>query len=201
MEREDFDTTAPPALPRWREVLVKGEATISVMFAFLFGLFGIGAAIFVAVASYKETGLRWQHFALVPICIAEGAFLISLKSSLEKGYHPFITTFALRQRVWPLALRPLVALWWLAHVVVAMAALWGLEHLEIEFNVPTLLLAWKLFAFAAGCFSAVHTAQLYLLLTVTAVNNNEWLVQLLWRYRFAVDALTIIATGLGLFTR
>lgn len=180
-EAADADAPKPPST--WQTV----EATASVFFAFVVGfcLAVAGGSILFVI---DEPDAKWLQAVSFVTLLGEGAFLLWLKHALERGdLRPFVPRFALRQLHWPLILRPVVACWWLAHLVVALAFLVMLERLT---RTPERIDAAAVAGYAVlglASWTAAHCGQLYLLLAVASVWRHERIVLLLWHYRLAID--------------
>jgi hypothetical protein len=119
----------PPNPRSGRVVLATIESTTSVFFAFVIGLFVLCACAMGVVLPANETSRTWTAPACVlPFAIGEVVSLWWLKAGLEgttgRGRIPEL---ALLQRPWPIPLRPLLAVWWLLHLGLAVGGMILLE--------------------------------------------------------------------------
>lgn len=94
-EQEPASEAAPPT--RWRSAFHTVEATLGVMFAFLFGFAFIIIGGCILLISRGQPGVTRAAAGWTVVAVAEAAFLMWLKGSLEAGYRPFIPQFALSQ--------------------------------------------------------------------------------------------------------
>ena len=170
------------------------ESTASVFVAFVVGLVVFLLAGAFVVATPKEMS-RWVIALGVAVIIAEVGFLYWLKVGLERGEKPFIPLFVLRQRRWPLAIRPLMAAWWAAHLGATLPAIWlaeqiiGLGPITPPRMIAAVFVVWML----------IHCTLLYLLLATTALVRRARIVRFAWRYRFAIDL--VLTTAVMLLAR
>ena len=174
---------------RWR-LWSKVESTISVIFVFLadFAVLVLGWNILFVVADAGEEGVLYLRAVWVGLVVLEGVFLLWLKHSLEAGLHPVAPEMALRQIRWPVLLRPVVFLWWGAHFLMAAAAGAALVYSQRDDSI----VLWAQVAVRFLNFTAVYSANLFLLLAVTSLWRNRQLVGILWRWRLLVDAVITV---------
>ena len=184
------------------------EATTSVFFAFTIGFFIAVGAGTAAVLSFGERGANaaaweaWVPPAAAAVAVGELAFLWWLKVRLESATGGSrVPQIALRQRQWPLLLRPVMAIWWLAHLGIAVGAMIVLERgasflSEVGRVQSALMLGLLLF----GYFTISHSTHLYAMLAIssTGARRERW-VFAWWRKRFLIDAIvTLVAVGFSL---
>ena len=184
------DIIPPEGAPRaWQTV----EATVSVFFAFVVGfvLFTVGGL--VVFSANDSPDFRWLLPTWIVAVLAEGAFLCWLKSSLEVNMRPLVPGFALRQPRWPIVLRPVVCCWWIAHFMLAAAALWLVEALMLGDPARPLHVGVRIAALGAFVWMLTHCSLLYLFLALTSLRRDERLVALLWRWRVLIDVLLTVA--------
>jgi hypothetical protein len=177
-----------------RGVLATVESTASVFFAFVVGLVVVTAGGLAAFLSYRERGMTWVLPAGLAVAAAEVVSLAWLKAGLElPADRARVPELALRQPRWPIALRPLVAGWWLAHAAVGGGAMWLLEQAgaleELWSWRGAVLLPVVLF----GLFTISHTTHLYAMSAIASLGGSRRWVDRWWRARFAVDALAVAA--------
>lgn len=183
-------TIVPPEKPRlWQTI----ESTASVFFAFLVGFVLLTVGGLVVFSAEGSPDFYWLVAAWILAVLAEAAFLYWLKSSLELGFRPFVPEFALEQRRWPLALRPVVCCWWVAHFMLAAGSLWVVERLMLDTDAGGLHLGWRIVTLVTFVWMLTHCSLLYLFLAVTALRHDESLVRLLWRWRVLIDLLLTLA--------
>src|SRR5688572_14339472 len=201
---EDFDAspdphTDPDSAQGRRLDLTFAEAILGLIFA---SFLGVGLFIMVPIVLLSE-GKRLQPRNHVLVWVAWGiAALVKALSlrfyggGLEHATHPVPVSIAMRQRSWPLTLRPLAAAWWLANAA-AMVALaeWVLG--QYVFFTPTIGQTTFRFVCTAGVlFSSALAANTYLLFAVAALFNNRRWVLAVWRVRILLD----LAVAIGVAT-
>jgi len=126
---------------------------------------------------------------LAPLEFAAGLFL---KRRLD--CHPAVTVdqVVIEQPSWPLALRPFVALFWLAHSVAAVWAA-GVYADMLRGNAAyTLPLVSTLFPIAARLVAA-YASNLYLLLAMGALVRRRHIVRRAWKARLLSDVVLVLA--------
>jgi len=184
-----------------RKTLRIVEATIGAFFTFALGFALLLASLVLGYALWHGPG-RWLVLPLaIPVCL-ELRFLYVLKVKLEEGHYPFAPYFAMQYRRWPLVLRPVVAIWWLAHFAAGIAAIILADNILVmnmtDWNTRVL----RSVLFVAVSFTIAYSANLFLLLTVTAIGGGRPAVSLFWRYRFLLDlAVAVIAAFFPIISR
>jgi hypothetical protein len=117
-------------------------------------------------------------------------YVMHLLDSRSQGEANLAITMAEKQRVFPLAIRPLIAGWWLMHFAVGM---W----------LAILLAASESFHHSAGvipiCFigasSLGFAANGYLLVAIASLTRSEHIRRWTWRLRLPIDvSLGLIST-------
>lgn len=177
-----------------------------VVFALLF--VGGGAAV---IDHWMRESLPWTTAFVVPAAIAEVAFISWLCSAFERhsqSWEP-IPEVVRTQRRWFVPLRPVVALWYLAHGAVVFGVVFMFEKIirgnQIESASPSSQAGVFWSAFGAAALIAVflafvaisHAMHLYLLLAAEAVFRSQRLVVFLWRWRLGIDVLlAVLATSI-----
>jgi hypothetical protein len=115
-----------------------------------------------------------------------------LKRRLDRRPAVSVEQVALEQFVWPLPLRPVAALWWLAH---SIAAVWAagvyadMLRSDARYGLP---LVTALFPYAAR-LAAAFASNLYLLLALAALVRSRRLLRQAWRARLLLDLLLAAA--------
>lgn len=194
MEPEAPVTIAEPPPSSVKRFFYTCEDTISVFFPFGWWVALAAVGWLIVSSAWGRKDGYWLAAVWGVAVSIDGLFLIGLKGALEAGYRPFIPEFVLRQPTWFLVIRPVVAIWWLAHFVLGMSALFGVHLLVREIDVKS----WQLFViqligFELMAFSISHSAQLYFLLGVDALWKNRGATYSLWRLRFVVDVIALSA--------
>ena len=112
----------PPAVPETHPMggLHTFESLLGLLAATLVGITVPGAAaLSLYFKSREQTSLAeaggWVLWLL--LSAAEVAFIAWVKQGYDLRQHPLPPRLALRQRRWPLALRPVMAGWWIAHLI------------------------------------------------------------------------------------
>lgn len=124
----------------------------------------------------------------VLLCCAEAIALLWIKRELDAERYPLAPHLAVNQWHWPLPLRPVVSLWWLAHFFFAAAAAVALDLLLRGEQVPWW---WHSGMYVFG-FIATYTANLYLLLAASALTRSPTLLHAVWRSRLGIDVVVIV---------
>jgi hypothetical protein len=177
------------------------EATIGAFFSFAFGLALAVASCVVGYAMWTGPE-RWLCSLLVIPNILELWFLYRLKVKLEEGHYPFSPYFALQFQNWPLLLRPFAAVWWLAHFAAGIGATILVDNILVlsmtDWNTRVL----RSLIFIPISFTIAYSANLYLLLLVTAAGGGKRAVGAIWRYRILLDlAVAICAAFFPILSR
>lgn len=153
---------------------------------------------------YQPPG-RWfdvEMAGCLLVLIVESGLLLSLFDSLWPAGMPVATRVALRWRRMPLALRPIMALWWAAHFAVgifmAFLAEMGIAY-AARHGHGRIGVGIQLIVFFVTSFTLANAFNLYAMLTLTACGAGERAVQVAWRWRFLLDFL-IAAAAAGLVT-
>jgi hypothetical protein len=89
----------------------------------------------------------------------------------------------LRQRRWPLVLRPLVFLWWLGHFAFGACAVLLADDINREFESRSAGMIFSLFL----AFSYGLAANGYLIFAVGSLTRNLRVLQRVWSARLIVD--------------
>jgi hypothetical protein len=179
------------------------ESTASVGFAFVIGTLVIaGASIGTTMLFVRDEPLSWiVTSATVLAALGELGFLVWIAqvAGCATG-RDRVPQLALLQRPWPLLLRPLMVLWWLAHLTIAIEAMLLLERAasflrETGWAQSAMILALLVF----GYFTISHTTHLYAMLAISAGSRRKAWVFLWWRKRFLVDVIvTLVALAYSL---
>jgi hypothetical protein len=152
---------------------------------------------------FPDSKLRMPRWGAAPLLAAsvlfDGWFILTVYRCLGRRELPLGPALAMRQRQLPAPLRLLQAAWWLARVVILVLLAFRLEQV---LGAP----AWKsdadsnlvLIILTIFVFGVTFTANLYMMLTVSAFTRNAELLDRIWRYRLALDgAITIAALIFG----
>ena len=102
----------------------------------------------------------------------------------------FAPAVALRQKRLPVPLRPVAAVWWLAHFALGVALAFGTHSGGHDGS------GWRgdeIASAAALSFGLTYAANLYLLLGVSALTRSERAVWMAWRFRVLVDLGVVAA--------
>ena len=126
---------------------------------------------------------------LAPLEFAAGLFL---KRRLDRYPAVTVDQVALEQHSWPLALRPIVAMFWLAHSVAAVWAAGVYADMVRRDAAYTLPLVSTLFP-AAARLVAAFASNLYLLLALGALVRRRDLLRQAWKVRLPSDILLVLA--------
>jgi hypothetical protein len=122
--------------------------------------------------------------------VADGWLMVMTVHGVVKGRQPLAPLIAVSQPLLPGVFRPLVALWWLLHMVfacvIAVAVSLSISHKEWPEIIVTILISG----------GASYLAFSYLLLVVTAISRNLDAVLWLWKFRTRW-ALGIFAATFG----
>lgn len=113
--------------------------------------------------------------------------------AVVRGYQPVAVYAALRQPRWPTALRPFVAIWWLAHFLLGA---FGGFSVEVAANqsgatgetAVALMVVVVLYTLAANG---------YLAQAVAAIGGSERAVRTVWRWRVLIDFAIALAAYLA----
>ena len=170
--------------------LARLEATAAVFSAIVIGLMFALLGGYAAVSAHEKHGWNWMVSCGVAVLGGEVVTIAWLKRGLDgPAERSTVPGLALRQPRWPVASRPVLAGWWLAHGAVAAGAMWLLEQaVQWEGRAPVasaVLLTLVLF----GYFTISHTMHLFVMLTISAVLPSSRWVYAWWRWRFLIDLL------------
>jgi hypothetical protein len=128
---------------------------------------------------------RLVAFALL---IAEGIFLCILSDRLKEKWMPFAPKFALSLGNIPLIFRPIVALWWAAHFLLAAFIAVMIEVVSATQRDQTILtILVQTVVFFVISFTLAFGFNLYAMLTLTAIHARERTVNIAWRWRLLLD--------------
>lgn len=169
-------------------VLHAVESFLGALVAFGVGLLFTLVSVIFAMTSVMTgpTIARIAAIVLLPVSVlGEWRFLGALRSMLGTHHHPLATALAMKQRLWPAPLRPLVAIWYLAHFVVASVLLLSLQHKITGASA-------SIYARGAWCaaitFVGSFTSNLYLVLAARSASLGEGAIRAVWQKRIAIDA-------------
>src|SRR5207253_917676 len=124
-------------------------------------------------------------------------FLYWLKRSLERGMYPIAPNLAMNQIRWPIALRPIVAGWWLVHFLLGVVTIIFVES-RVSMSDLSVPKKWTAICIVVGVlFTLTHTSLLYLLLAISALSKSEDAIWTIWKRRILVD---LLVTGVGIAT-
>jgi hypothetical protein len=122
----------------------------------------------------------------------------AIGSSLEHAAHPRPVSMALSQRTWPVALRPLVGLWWLGQAAMFVAIA---EQISRGLQIPNpsdfgriLILSMR----TVLIFMSVYCGTCAILIALASLGASPWLVKFVWRIRILIDLIvaTLITTAI-----
>jgi hypothetical protein len=185
------------------DVWARVESTASVGFAFVIGALVIaGASIGTTMLFVRNEPLSWiVTSATVLTALGELAFLVWIAQVVGCATgRDRVPQLALLQRRWPLLLRPLMVVWWLAHLTIAIEAMLLLERAaaflpETGWAQSAMILALLIF----GSFTISHTTHLYAMLAISAGTRRKRWVFVWWRKRFLADVIvTLVALAYSL---
>jgi hypothetical protein len=177
------------------------EATIGAFFSFAFGLAMAVASFALGYVLWNGSG-RWFCILLAIPNILELWFLYRLKVKLEEGHYPFSPYFALQFQNWPLLLRPFAATWWLAHFAAGIGATILVDNILVLSMTDWNSRVLRSLLFIPLSFTIAYSANLYLLLLVTAIGGGKRAVGVIWRYRILLDlAVAICAAFFPILSR
>lgn len=176
------------------------EAFMGAFFAFVFGFF---LAVFggdVAWMAYSQGHVLWPGAIWAVAVVFELFFLRWLKLALEgllagRVPYPFAPAFVMRQWTWPIVLRPLLTVWWLAHFLIGVAAAVILNNLIVLDGSQDHSHAARIIAFLVTGFTITYSANMYLLLALRAIGFGERTIRLVWRWRLVIDIGVIVLAG------
>ncbi|HEX5244493.1 MAG TPA: hypothetical protein VFW23_14620 [Tepidisphaeraceae bacterium] len=126
---------------------------------------------------------------LAPLELAAGLFL---KRRLDRYPAVTVDQVAIEQPSWPLALRPIVAIFWVAHSVAAVWAAGVYADMLRGDAAYTLPLVTTVFPIAARLVAA-YASNLYLLLALGALVRRRHLLRQAWKARLLSDVLLVVA--------
>jgi hypothetical protein len=109
---------------------------------------------------------------------------------------PFAPAFALRQWNWPFYLRPLMAIWWLAHFLIGVAGAILLNNFIESQGPQGVSIAMRIVAFLITGFTMTYCANMYLLLALHAIGFGERGIRVAWRWRILIDIAVAVLAGL-----
>jgi hypothetical protein len=163
------------------------DSTAGAFFAFVvgFALLGLGGAVVFNARPHPVFPYILSVWLI--LCCMEGIGLLWIKREIEAERFPLAPHLAVEQWHWPVPLRPFVSLWWLAHFFLAAAVA---VCLDLLFRHQPIAWWWHAGMYAFG-FSATYSANLYLLLAVSAFTRSPTLLQAVWRSRLAIDFVVI----------
>ena len=172
-------------------ILRRVEKTVSIAVSVLIVLEVLVGGGFLTYTT--EGKIVFVPLLLVWICATVGQFIfLAWLKTARDGIvdDPFMPQFALRQPRWPVAVRPLIVVFWLAHFLVTMLFLVGFE----EILQPAGYQWVGIIALVATVWALSHCSQMFLLLAASALYRSEPLINELWRRRFLIDlAMTGVA--------
>ena len=169
------------------------ESTLGAFFAFALGFIVIVFGGWMVGEARADKAFRWLLPVFLLVAVAECAFLLWLKWSLEEGMHPLPPLLALKQHRWPPLLRPLFACWWAIHFLAAIAVLMAIEQTFKFVGESTGETTLRL-AFCLGAlFMISHSGMLYLTMALAALHHSEKFIWTVWRWRWLVDACVTAA--------
>jgi hypothetical protein len=115
-------------------------------------------------------------------------YLVRLWHVAFRGNHPWALETAKRQRLMPVPMRPIIALWWLAHF--ACGAWFSLSS-TLMFSPDERLPVAALSLFMGFCYGVATNG--YLIIGVCALTTSQSIREACWRWRFLLD----LALGVG----
>jgi len=130
-------------------------------------------------------------FIAVPL---ELALVLELSRANRARLHPVALAVALKHPIVPLLVRPLVALWWMGHFLVAIAATLAFILISPTLSSPNdmafeIVIAVFCFAFTLGLGYASFG---YLLLAVSTMVPDPDAIDHVWRHRIYVNVLLAV---------
>jgi hypothetical protein len=160
----------------------------------------------VIVDAIRDRGIREWVYVGVPLTVVwlllDVPAVLKLWFSLAGGKKPAAVHAAMRLRALPWALRPLVALWWLAHFLTGLAFIYVVAFAPVPrdpayspgadaFLTRSLELGFGWFY----CF----VANVYLVFAVATLTRSESAVRHVWARRWFIDASIVLASAAWLF--
>lgn len=178
----------------------KIEATMGAFFAFVVSFVLLLCGLFVIPSTDSSIWIARAIWGV--LMISEAFFLMKLKDALEHATYPFAPRFALRFGRMPLPLRPLVALWWVAHFALVVGGCMLVENLIVVKAGTWDVRILRCLTFILVSFTVAYSANLHALLTFTALGAGEMMVYRIWRMRVLLDlCVAVIAVAFPFFRR
>ena len=132
----------------------------------------------------------WWGWWIVPLTLLVGFLQVWSFGHFvrfEEQPHPRPVWMALRQRIWPLPLRPLVILWWMLQAaLLLMTAHYLIEGYRFTPHSPTghfLVVAMPLIVL----FMAAYASTSFLLFALATAWRSEWFITRVWKLRGLID--------------
>lgn len=171
-------------------VLTKSESWVGGIFCALCstGLASLSVMMLLDMPdAMPPLAVTWT--VLILVSAAELWLLVMIVSRLTKGDHPVAVTVAVRQpRYWG-PLRPIIGMFWLAHVIIPLYS--SLILVTTERDTPGDGVANAIVA-VLWCIGMAYAANTFLLLAAVAATGKERFARSLWEHRWAWDV------GIGL---
>jgi hypothetical protein len=134
----------------------------------------------------RHTGrlaLMWAGWAAVLALM--GLSVRFYGRNIEGATHPVPIHIAMRQPHWPVAFRPLVALWWIS---IAAGMVLGAERILREYTGFRADQQYIRYAMTVGVlFASAVAANAYLLLATAAIARSPGVLRAVWRVRIVLD--------------
>lgn len=146
---------------------------------------------FLQIEEFRKLGPIAQiapWLLVVVVCLMEGMYVVLILTT--KSANTVIPPFpevAMRQPQLPKVLRPIAAVFWLAHFLFIVALIYVLRE---STAAPSSWLVWLGVYFVASLLDFL--AYGYVLLFVTAFTKNSASVKGLWQHRFGVSQVIAI---------
>ena len=187
-----------PLKQQLHELLDESETRVGAFFTSMMSLL-IGGLIAIAITDPKTVPggsvIVCYPLAILWILLDAPAALRWWTLAPRRTERPTAVAVAMRQPIWPVGLRLIAALWWTAHFLFGVTAIFVEEHANrAEGNQPPervifLFLSWAYFVAANG----------YLVLAVGALTRSEATLRSVWARRWAVDLALVLTSLISFF--
>jgi hypothetical protein len=187
-----------PLKQQLHELLDESETRFGALFTSAMSLL-IGGFIAIVITDPKAVPggsvALWYPLAILWILLDAPAALRWWTLAPRRTERPTAVAVAMCQPIWPLGLRPIAALWWTAHFLFGISAIFVEEYaIRGEGDQPPervifLFLSWAYCVVANG----------YLVLAVGALTRSEATLRSIWARRWAVDVALILTSLISFF--
>jgi hypothetical protein len=170
---------------------------------FLGLLFGVLLALGIGGCIVTLLSLAWAHeswrsrsgwiTAGLLWLLLDVPYLWRLATVARLHWRPFALQTAMRTKLPPLVLRPIIGLWWLAHFALGVGAAMIMARVKNYEGDAALVVVFIFFMVA----SYGYAANGFLMLAVCVVTPSERIRRTLWQFRFLTD-IGLAILGLAL---